>query len=199
MFGIIGLVVVIVMIFGTYVIIGGNIMVVIEALAAEGPIILGGAFGAYMIANSPAVAKAGLAGIAKSMKGPKWSQDDYKELLGLMFVLMKTMRSKGVVAIEGHIENPEESKIFSHFGKITDDHHIVDFIADYMRMMTMNFEDPMQMEDAMNADIERIHEDEHEPQHALGNMAEGLPAIGIVAAVLGIVKPMGNITAPVEV
>lgn len=200
MIAIIGLVIVFVMVFGVYWFTDGNMEIVLHAIPIEGPMILGGSLGAFLVANSGRVSKIALTqGLGAPFSKDKWSADDYMEILGLLFVLMKTMRSKGVVAVEAHIENTEESKIFQHFEAINKDHHVVDFIADYMRMMTMNFEDAMQMEDAMNADIDRIHADEHEPQHALAQMGEGLPAIGIVAAVLGVVKTMGNISAPVEV
>ncbi|WP_374763847.1 flagellar motor stator protein MotA [Yunchengibacter salinarum] len=199
MFFIIGLIVVLVMVFGGFSLAGGKFGIIIKALPFELMIIFGGAIGAFISGNSPKVLKGGISGISKVMKGSKWSSDDWKDLLSLMFMLVKTMRAKGVVAIEGHIENPEESKIFQQFPKITADHHVVEFIADYIRMMTMNFEDPNQMEDAMNADLEKIHAEEHDPQHSIHEMAEGLPAVGIVAAVLGIVKTMGSINEPVEV
>lgn len=200
MVAIFGLVIVFVMVFGVYAIAGGNIEIVLGALPVEAPMIMGGSFGAFLLSNSWKVSKiAILDGFSAPFKDEKWTADDYLQILGLLFVLMKTMRSKGVVAVEAHIENTEESKIFQHFSAINKDHHVVSFIADYMRMMTMNFEDAMQMEDAMNADIDRIHAIENKPHHALYQMGEGLPAIGIIAAVLGVVKTMGNISAPVEV
>ena len=199
MFLIIGLVVVLVMVFGGFALAGGKFTIIVKALPFELMIIFGGALGAYISANSPKVMKGSMAGIGKVMKGPHWKADDYRDLLCLMFLLTKTIRTKGVVAIEAHIENPEESKIFQQFPRIVEDHHVVEFICDYIRMMTMNFDDPMQMEDAMNADLDKHHAEEHEPQHALQTMADGLPAVGIVAAVLGIVKTMSAIAEPVEV
>lgn len=199
MFLIIGLVVVMVMVFGGFTLAGGKFTIIIKALPFELMMIFGGSIGAFISGNSGGIIKGALGGIGKVMKGPKWSAQDYKDLLCLMFLLMKTMRSKGVVAIEAHIENPEESKIFQLFPKVSHDHHVTEFIADYLRMVTMNFEDPNQMEDAMNADLDKHHKEEHEPQHALQTMADGLPAIGIVAAVLGVIKTMGAITEPVEV
>ena len=199
MFVIIGLVVVLSMVFGGFILAGGKMEIIIHALPHELMTILGGAIGAFIIANSGGVIKKSLAGIMSAFKGAKWKRDDYRDLLSLLYLLIKTMRSKGVVAIEQHIEHPEESKIFQNFPKIAADHHVVEFIADYLRMMTMNFEDPHQMEDAMEKDLERHHAEEHEPQHALQTMADGLPAIGIVAAVLGIIKTMASINEPVEV
>lgn len=199
MFIIIGFVIVLGMVFGGYILAGGKLEIILHALPHELMVIFGGSIGAFVIANSNGVIKKALGGIARAFKGPKWRKDDYRDLLSLMFILIKTMRSKGVVAIEQHIERPEESKIFNHFPKIAADHHVVAFIADYLRMMTMNFEDPHQMEEVMERDLERHHAEEHEPQHSLQTMADGLPAIGIVAAVLGIIKTMASINEPVEV
>jgi chemotaxis protein MotA len=199
MFLIIGLVVVLVMVFGGFALAGGKFGIIVKALPFELMIIFGGSIGAFISANSTGVIKGALGGIGKVMKGPHWKADDFRDLLCLMFLLCKTIRTKGVVAIEAHIENPEESKIFQQFPRIVEDHHVVEFICDYVRMLTMNFDDPNQMEDAMNADIEKHHAEEHEPQHALQTMADGLPAVGIVAAVLGIIKTMAAIAEPVEV
>jgi chemotaxis protein MotA len=199
MFLIIGLIVVIVMVFGGFWLAGGSFGIILKALPYELMIIFGGSLGAFISANSTGVMGGALKGLGKVMKGPKWQADDYRDILCLMFLLIKTIRSKGVVAIEAHVENPEESKIFQQFPRIVEDHHVIEFVCDYIRMLTMNFDDPNQMEDAMNADLERHHKEEHEPQHALQTMADGLPAVGIVAAVLGIVKTMGAIAEPVEV
>tara|TARA_R110002096_G_scaffold171611_3_gene344807 strand:+ start:886 stop:1755 length:870 start_codon:yes stop_codon:yes gene_type:complete len=199
MFFIIGLIIVFVMVFGGFSLAGGKFSLILKALPFELMMIFGGALGAFISGNSGGVLGGAAKGFGKAMKGPHWKADDYKDLLCLMFLLIKTIRTKGVVAIEAHIENPEDSKIFQQFPRVAEDHHVVEFICDYIRMLTMNFDDPNQMEDAMNSDLEKHHEEEHEPQHALQTMADGLPAIGIVAAVLGIVKTMSAIAEPVEV
>ncbi len=199
MFVIIGLVIVMVMVFGGFMLSGGKFEIILHALPHELMVIFGGAVGGFIIANQMGVIKGAIQGIIKDLKGPKWTADDYKDLLSLLFVLIKTMRTKGVVAVEQHIEKPEESKIFNHFPRLAADHHLVSFITDYLRMMTMNFEDPHQMEDAMDKDIEKHEKEAHEPQHALQTWADGFPAIGIVAAVLGIIKTMASINEPVEV
>lgn len=199
MFFFVGLIIVFVMVFGGFALAGGKFSLILKALPMELMMIFGGATGAFISANSGGVMSGALKGFTKVLKGPHWKEEDYRDLLCLMFLLVKTIRTKGVVAIEAHIENPEESKIFQQFPKVAEDHHVVEFICDYIRMMTMNFDDPNQMEDAMNADLEKHHKEEHEPQHSLQTMADGLPAIGIVAAVLGIVKTMSAIAEPVEV
>jgi len=199
MFFFIGLIVVFVMVFGGFTLAGGKFAVILKALPFELMMIFGGSAGGFISGNGTGIIKGAMRGVGLVLKGPHWASQDYKDLLLLMFLLVKTIRSKGVVAIEAHIENPGESKIFQQFPKIAGDHHVVEFICDYVRMMTMNFEDPNQMEDAMKADLDKHHKEEHEGQHALQTMADGLPAIGIVAAVLGIIKTMSAISEPVEV
>ena len=144
------------------------------------------------------VKKAGK-GIVRSFKGPRWKESDYRDLLTMLFTLLTTFRKGGATAIEPHLDAPEESTLFSRYPRILADHHLVEFICDYLRMMTVNFEDPHQMTEAMENDIERHHHEELEPQHALQVMADGLPAIGIVAAVLGVIKTMGSIDQPTEI
>ncbi|MGD1956450.1 MAG: motility-associated protein, partial [Sphingomonadales bacterium] len=199
MFIIVGIIVVFVAVFGGFALAGGKFGIIIKALPTELMMIFGAAIGAFLMSNSGGVMKGALGGVMHAIKGAKWKQQDYKDLLGLLFTLIKTIKSKGVVAVEAHIENPGESKIFQHFGGVAQDHHVQEFICDYLRMMTMNFEDPHQMEDAMDKDLERHHAEEHEAQHALQTMADGLPALGIVAAVLGIVKTLSSINEPTEI
>ncbi len=131
--------------------------------------------------------------------GPKWKPGDYRDLLSLLFLLTKTMKSKGVIALESHIEKPGESKIFERYPRLTKDHFAIDFICDTLRMMTMNLEDPHQVEDAMEKQLEKHHHEALMPAHALQSMADALPALGIVAAVLGVIKTMGSITEPPEI
>ena len=109
------------------------------------------------------------------------------------------MKSKGVIALESHIEKPGESTIFQKYPKVMKDHFAIDFICDTLRMMTMNLEDPHQIEDAMEKQLEKHHHEAANAPHALQNMADALPALGIVAAVLGVIKTMGSITEPPEV
>ena len=145
------------------------------------------------------VIKATAGGFGRVFGGPKWKASDYKDLLSLLFLLTKTMKSKGVIALESHIENAHDSTIFSRYPKIMKDHFAVDFICDTLRMMTMNLEDPHQVEDAMEKQLEKHHHEAQAPSHALAAVADGLPALGIVAAVLGVIKTMGSITEPPEV
>ena len=199
MFQIIGIVLLFAMVFGSYMLAGGNFGVILHALPHEMMAIGGAAIAAFLISNNGSVIKATLGGLGKAFAGPKYKASDYKDLLSLLFQLTKTMKSKGVIALESHIENPKESAIFTRFPRIMKDHFAIDFICDTLRMMTMNLEDPHQVEDAMEKQLEKHHHEALGAPHALQNMADALPALGIVAAVLGVIKTMGSITEPPEV
>src|SRR4051812_15482237 len=196
MFQIIGIVLLFGLVFGSYIISGGKMDVIIHAAPHELMAIGGAGVAAFLISNSMTVIKATLGGFGKIFAGPKWKPQDYRDLLSLLFLLTKTMKSKGVIALEAHIEKPQESTIFARYPKITHDHFAVDFICDTLRMMTMNLEDPHQVEDAMEKQLEKHHHEALEPAHALQSLADALPALGIVAAVLGVIKTMGSITEP---
>jgi chemotaxis protein MotA len=196
MFQIIGIVVVFATVFGGFAISGGHFDVIMHALPHEMLTIGGSAIGAMLLANDGGVLK-GLAGdFGKILSGPKWKKQDYGDLLALMFALTKLVKSKGVVALEAHIEKPDESKFFQRYPKILKDHFAVDFICDTFRVMTMNLDDPHQIENSMEMQLEKHHHEALKPSHALQNMADALPALGIVAAVLGIIKTMGAIDQP---
>lgn len=199
MFQIIGIVLLFGLVFGSYIISGGNMGVIMHALPHEMMAIGGAGVAAFLISNSVPVIKSSLGGFGKVFAGPKWKAGDYRDLLSLLFLLTKTMKSKGVIALESHIENPKESTIFSRFPKIMKDHFAIDFICDTLRMMTMNLEDPHQVEDAMEKQLEKHHHEALAASHAIQNLADALPALGIVAAVLGVIKTMGAITEPPEV
>ena len=198
MFPIIGIIVVFVMVFGGFMLAGGHFDLIIKAAPFELMMIGGAAIGAFLIGNPLGTVIATGAGFGKVFAGSKWKSKDYEDLLSLLFLLTKTMKTKGVIALEAHIENPKESAIFSRYPKILKDHFATDFICDTLRMMTMNLEDPHQVEDAMDKQLEKHHHEAAAAAHAIQNMADGLPALGIVAAVLGIIKTMGAINEPPE-
>jgi chemotaxis protein MotA len=196
MFQIIGLLVVFGMVFGGFTLAGGHFDIIVKALPFEMMMIGGAAVGAFLIGNAFGTVMQTLKDLGKLVSGSKWKQQDYIDLLTLLFQLTKTMKTKGVIALESHIEKPHESSIFTAYPKIMKDHFAVHFICDTLRMMTMNLEDPHQVEDAMEKQIEKHHHEAAGPAHALQTMADGLPALGIVAAVLGIIKTMGAIDSP---
>src|SRR3954452_22027623 len=199
MFQIIGLVLLFGLVFGSYIMSGGNMGVIVEAAPHEMMAIGGAGVASFLVANSMSTIKGIGGGMGKVFAGPKWKAADYRDLLALLFQLTKTMKSKGVIALESHIEKPADSTIFTKFPKILKDHFAVDFICDTLRMMTMNLEDPHQVEDAMEKQLEKHHAEAHAPSYALQSLADALPALGIVAAVLGVIKTMGAITEPPEV
>ncbi|OWK33102.1 flagellar motor stator protein MotA [Sphingomonas mucosissima] len=186
-------------VFGSFIMAGGKMDIVLHALPHEMMAIGGASIGAFIVANSMATVKSAGKGLARAFKGGRWKDSDYRDLLTLMFGLLSTFKKGGATAIEPHLDKPEESPIFSRYPRLLKDHHLTEFIADYLRMMTVNFEDPHQIAEAMDNDMEKHHHEELMPQHALQAMADGLPAIGIVAAVLGVIKTMGSIDQPTEV
>ena len=199
MLSVIGLIMVFVLIFGGYIESGGKIEIVLHALPHELVIIAGGAIGAYMVANKGSVVKKTGKALMLGFKGPKWKKQDYKDLLCLLFLLCKLMKSKGLIAVESHIEKPLESPIFSQFPRIVADQFAIDIVCNTLRTLTMGMENPMQVEEVIEKQIEKHHHEICGPGHALQTMADGLPAIGIVAAVLGVIKTMGSITEPPEI
>jgi len=194
-----GLVVLFAAVFGGFLISGGSLEVVIEALPHELLTIFGAALAAMLIGGSLYSLKKTGGEMGKIVSGPKWKTNDYRDLLCLLFLLTKTMKSKGLIALEAHIEKPQESSIFKRYPRIMKDHFALDFICDTLRMMTMSLEDPHQVETAMEKQLEKHHHEALSPSTALQTMADGLPALGIVAAVLGVIKTMGAISEPPEV
>jgi len=194
-----GLVVLFVCVFGGFIISGGSLGVVFEAVPHEVLTIGGAAIAALLIGGSVYTLKKMGGDISKIISGPKWKPVDYRDLLCLLYLLAKTMKTKGLIALEAHIERPDESSIFKRYPKIGKDHFALSFICDTLRMMTMSLEDPHQVEAAMEKQLEKHHHEALATANALQTMADGLPALGIVAAVLGVIKTMGAITEPPEV
>lgn len=191
-----GLGVVMVCVFGGYMVMGGNIMIILKAAPMELVVILGAAIGAFIIGNPKKIMGEASAGFKDMLAGPKYNKEDYLDLLSLLYMIFKLIKSKGMLAIESHIENPHESELFKNFPKIQHDHHVTDFICDYLRMMTMGSDNPNQMEDIMNEELETHHKERHQLTGAFQTMGDGLPALGIVAAVLGVIKTMSHIDQP---
>src|SRR4051812_11470487 len=191
-----GIVVLFACVFGGYLMTGGSLGVVIEAAPHEMLTIFGAAIAAMLIAGSMYNMKKIAGGLGQIISGPRWKPKDYNDLLCLLFLLTKTMKTKGLIALEAHIEKPEESSIFKRYPKIMKDHFALAFICDTLRMMTMSLEDPNQVETAMEKQLEKHHHEALIGANALQSMADGLPALGIVAAVLGVIKTMGAITEP---
>jgi chemotaxis protein MotA len=196
--GFVGIIVVFAMVFGGFIIAGGNISVIIKAAPIELMIIGGAALGAYIIANPMKTIKMGIKLAIKSLtaKGPQ--KQDYVELLQLLFQLFQVFRKEGPQGVEKHIENPEQSEIFKAYPSFMHNHHAVHFLCDTMKVTLSAELSPYDVDDLLDADIKAIHSEEHAAQHAVQMVADGFPGLGIVAAVLGIVKTMAHLTEGVE-
>ncbi|MCO4088199.1 MAG: flagellar motor stator protein MotA [Limnohabitans sp.] len=198
MFFFVGLVVVFGAVFGGYMLAGGKMDPIIKAAPFEFIIIGGSAMGAALIANSFPVFKAAMSGIGQCIKGPKWQKSDYLDLMLLIGKLQTVMKKEGVVALESHVENPDSSQIFGEFPKLAKDHSIVQMICDPLRLMVISQGnlDADALDDLMKKAIKVHHHEALLAPAALANIAGALPALGIVACVLGVVKTMGAIDQP---
>lgn len=198
MFGFIGIAIVFVMVFGGYVAAGGKFSIIMGSIVYEMMIIGGAAVGAFVIANNVSGIKQTLGDVGKVFKGPHWRSQDYVDLLVLLFSLIRISR-QNPLELENHIENPQDSALFTRYPRILADHEAVDLVCDTMRAASMNYDDPHQVEEVLNKRIDANRHHAEHSGHALQTMADGLPALGIVAAVLGVIKTMGSIDQPPEV
>ncbi len=197
MFFLIGLIMVPACVIAGYVLHGGNIGVLWQP--TEVLIIGGAAVGAFMIANPPKVAKAALKAFKYLLKGSPFSQADYVELLTMQYAVFKLIKSKGLLEIESHLDAPTDSAMFSNYPAFIKNHHAVHFFCDYLRIMTMGVEDEAQIKSLMDADLKAAHHENHTVSHTVMTLGDAFPAIGIVAAVLGIIITMGSINEPPDV
>ena len=198
MVGIIGILVIFVMVFGGYLAAGGKLGIILKALPFEMMMIGGAAVGAFVIGNDIPAIKHTVKDLGKVFKGTKWAPEDYRDLLCLLSELIRLARANAV-ALEEHIEAPQESAIFQRYPKIMGDHEAIDLICDTLRSASMNYDDPHQVEEVLEKRMDaNLHHALHS-SHALQTIADGLPALGIVAAVLGVIKTMGSIDQPPEV
>lgn len=191
-----GVVFLLVCVFGVFIITGGAIGPLMGSMPFELVTIGGAAIGVMVAGNSVHDLKHILGGFKKIFKGSQYHKTDYVDLLSLLFYLVKLASTKGAMALEAHIENAEESPVFKHFPKILANHHATCMVCDYLRMVGMNADDPHQTEDLMARELKKTLNEELHPAHALQTMADGLPALGIVAAVLGVIKTMAKIASP---
>ena len=197
MFFIIGVLVVLGSVIGGYMGAGGHLGVLWQPF--EFIIIIGAGIGAFIISNPKSV----LAGVGKSfgtlIKGPKFNSEAYLELMGVLYSVFKLAKTKGDLALESHVENPGESSLFQRFPIFNQDHHAVEFICDYLRLLTLGTSNSHEVEAIMDQELEIHHEEQHAVSGALATLADAFPALGIVAAVLGVIHTMGSITEPPEV
>lgn len=193
---IVGWLVILVCVFGVYIVHGGNIMVILKALPFELITIGGATIGAFVANNQMKVIKATMKGLGECFKGSKYTKARYMELMALMFDILQKARKEGLMAIEKDVEEPHESELFKKYPTVGHDHHVVEFITDYLRMMVSGNLNAHEIESLMDNEIDTHHHEAHAAVAAIQRIAGGLPAFGIVAAVLGVVNTMGSVGQP---
>ncbi len=193
---IIGFVVGLGCIFITYVLHGGNIKVLLTALPFELIIIFGGSLGAFVVNNQPQTLRATIAVLPLAFRSAAQSKSRFLQLLTLLYVVLQKARKEGLMAIEKDVENPKDSLMFQRFPEVATDDHLMEFLTDYLRMMVSGNLNAHEVESLMDSELETHHQEAIAPSAALMRMAGGLPAFGIVAAVLGVVDTMGSVGQP---
>jgi chemotaxis protein MotA len=191
-----GFIFTIICVFGSFALTGGSVVAIMEGLPFELLTIGGAAIGSFALGNSTHVMKATMGGLKSVLTGSKYHESDYEELLKLLYRLIRLIASKGTMAVESHIENPAESSIFKEHPKILANAEVTPMICDYFRMIGMDADDPNQVEDLMGRELKKTLVEKMHPVHALQGVADALPALGIIAAVLGVIKTMSHINEP---
>jgi chemotaxis protein MotA len=198
MFSIIGIGLLFVCVFGGYIMAGGKMAPIIKAAPIETFIIGGAAVAAMLVGNSLDIVKGAFGGMAKCFKGPRYKKEDFLATIFVVSKIMKTLKSEGAVALEAHVENPESSAIFAEYPALLKDHDLLHLITDTIRLMVVSSGNlsPYAVEEVMDLAIKTHHHGALKPAEALASMSGALPALGIVACVLGVVKTMGAIDQP---
>jgi chemotaxis protein MotA len=196
MFVIIGWVVVMGCVFGVFIAHGGNMGPILKALPWEMAMIGGATLGAFLVNNQMTVIKGTISGALSCFKGSKYTKARYMELLALLYDILQKARKEGLMSIEKDVEDPHSSPLFQKYPAVGNDHHVTEFITDYLRMMVSGNLNAHEIESLMDSEIETHHHEAHAPVAAIQRVAGGLPAFGIVAAVLGVIKTMGSVGQP---
>ena len=191
---IIGYVVVALSVFGGFALAGGHLHSLWQPV--EVLMIAGAGFGAFLVGNTGPALKATFKALPKVFKGAKYSKNNYMELMALLYELLGKIRKEGLMSIEGDVETPEESPLFAKYPTVLDDHHVIEFITDYLRIMVSGNLNAMELENLMDVEIETHHHEELVPSHIIAKLGDALPAFGIVAAVMGVVHTMGSVGIP---
>ena len=191
---IIGYVFILACLLGSFVAVGGHVASLWQP--AEYVIILGSALGAFYISNSPAVLKATGKALKDLFKSSPYTKAMFMDLLCLLFEILGKVRREGLMSIEGDVEDPHSSSLFQKYAVISANHHIIEFLTDYLRLMVGGNLNALEIEGLMDAEIDTLHKEELMPAAAVGRIADGLPAFGIVAAVMGVVHTMESVGLP---
>jgi chemotaxis protein MotA len=196
MFVIIGYVMVLLCVLGAYAITGGNFGVLGHAVPHEMLVIAGAATGAFLVGNSNKTISATVKALPRVFKGSKQSKARYLALMALLYDILTKVRKEGMMAIESDVDDPKKSPLFQKHKLVAADHHLLEFITDYLRMMVSGNMNPHEIESLMDQEIETHHHEAVAPAHAIQKIGDALPAFGIVAAVLGVVKTMASVGKP---
>ncbi len=196
MFVIIGWVVVMGCVFGVFIAHGGNMGPILKALPWEMAMIGGATLGAFLVNNQMTVIKATISGALSCFKGGKYTKARYMELLALLYDSLQKARKEGLMSIEKDVEDPHSSPLFQKYPAVGNDHHVTEFITDYLRMMVSGNLNAHEIESLMDSEIETHHHEAHAPVAAIQRVAGALPAFGIVAAVVCVIKTMGSVGQP---
>ncbi|MGL6029106.1 MAG: flagellar motor stator protein MotA, partial [Legionella sp.] len=191
---IIGYIVILLSVFGGFALSGGHLAAVFQPL--ELLIIGGAAVGSFIVGNSGTVQKAVLKSLPSVFKGQKAAKTVASDLLSLLYTLLNKARQQGLMSLEADIDDPEKSAIFTNYPILLANHHVIEFICDYLRLIITSNMQPFQLEALMDMEIESHHEEEMIPVNAITKVADAMPAFGIVAAVLGVVHTMESISLP---
>ncbi|QDX81387.1 flagellar motor stator protein MotA [Denitratisoma sp. DHT3] len=194
MFVIIGYVCVLGGVLGGFILAGGHVHSLIQP--TELLTIGGAALGAFLVANPPKVVKATLSAIPKVLKGSHLNKALYMDLLAMLYEILSKVRKEGLMSVEGDIDSPESSPIFAKYPVLVGDHHVIEFLTDYLRMMVGGNLNAFEIENLMDNEIETHHHEGEVPVHVLSKVADALPAFGIVAAVMGVVHTMESVGIP---
>jgi len=191
---IIGYVIVVASVFGGYALGGGHLGAMYQPL--ELLIIGGAALGAFFVGNPVKTLKATVKALPKVLTGSKYTKALYLDLMSLLYEILNKVRKEGLMSIERDVEKPGESAVFQKYPRILKDHHLVEFLTDYLRLMVSGNLNPHEIEALMDSEIDTHHHEGEIPAHAIQRVADGLPAFGIVAAVMGVVHTMGSVGLP---
>jgi len=191
---IVGYLAVIGAVFGGFVIAGGHLAALLQPV--ELLMIGGSAVGAFLVANPSKVIKATLKALPTLLHGSRYDKALYLETLALLFDILAKVRKEGLMSIENDVDEPDKSPIFGKYPKVTSDHHVVEFLTDYLRLMVGGNLNAFEIENLMDNEIETHHQEGEIPAHALAKVADAMPAFGIVAAVMGVVHTMASVGIP---
>ncbi len=191
---IVGYLVVVVSVFGGFALAGGHMAALFQPV--ELLMIGGGAGGAFLVGNNGKAIKATLKALPTIFKGSKYSKALYMDMLALLYELLTKIRKEGLMSVESDVDSPENSPLFSKYPSIMSDHHIVEFLTDYLRLMVSGSMNAFEIENLMDNEIETHHHEGEVPAHVVAKLGDGMPAFGIVAAVMGVVHTMESVGLP---